>query len=111
MQNCWNATEVDIPLIPVPDPWDEVKWYAAVKERFQLRWWKNHPVSGNLSCMVLALNKAMKGVDYKWFQSLSEGGSYIVDAGFQYPYFANNVFLMRFDRCLEAWIFLQFPTA
>ena len=100
MQNCWNATDDSIPAVPVPDPWDEVTWYANVKERFALRWWKNHPVAGNMSCMLLVLNLALKGVDSKWFHSLSEAGNIMVDSEFQYPYFANNVFLMRFDRCL-----------
>ena len=101
MHNCWNATDESIPLVPVPEPWNEVEWYASVKERFQLRWWKNHPVSGNLSCMLLSLNLALKGVDGRWFHSVSDAGNYIVDADFQYPYFANNVFLMRFDR---SWV-------
>ncbi len=101
MQNCWNATDDSIPAVPVPEPWDELQWYRSLKERFELRWWKNHPVSGNLTCMVLALNLALKGVDNRWFHPTGNSGQYIVDADFQFPYFANNLFLMRTDRYLR----------
>ena len=101
MHNCWNATDDSIPAVPVPEPWDELQWYRSLKERFELRWWKNHPVSGNLTCMVLALNLALKGVDNRWFHPTGNSGQYIVDADFQFPYFANNLFLMRTDRYLR----------
>ena len=69
--------------VPVPSPWDELEWYKGVSKRFELRWWKNHPVAGNLSCMVLALNLALQSIDARWFHPLSEQASLIVDRHFQ----------------------------
>ena len=101
MHCCWQQDDGGIPAVPIPRPWNEVEWYSAVAERFELRWWKNHPVSGNLTCMFLALNLALKGLDQKWLQPIWDVDSLVVDNDFNYPYFANNVFLMRTDRYLR----------
>ncbi|CAK9016787.1 Uncharacterized protein SCF082_LOCUS13338 [Durusdinium trenchii] len=101
MHCCRGGEAVDakeIPAVPIPEPWNEVEWYNSVAERFELRWWKNHPVSGNLTCMILALNLALKGLDQKWFRPIWDVDSLVVDRELKYPYFANNVFLMRTDR-------------
>ncbi|CAJ1458111.1 unnamed protein product [Effrenium voratum] len=108
MTCCWKAQpELGIPEVPVPDPWDEISWYGEVAARFDLKWHKNHPVSGNLSCMLLALSLSLKGIDAKWLLPFHDKANIIVDGEFSYPYFANNIFLMQTERYVRV---LQHPS-
>ncbi|CAJ1339529.1 unnamed protein product [Effrenium voratum] len=108
MTCCWKAQpELGIPEVPVPHPWDEISWYGEVAARFDLKWHKNHPVSGNLSCMLLALSLSLKGIDAKWLLPFHDKANIIVDGEFSYPYFANNIFLMQTERYVRV---LQHPS-
>lgn len=101
MTMCWPSDSDQGKLsVGVPDPWNEIAWYSALSQQFELRWWKNHPVSMNKTCMLQALLHGLKELLFYWLADF-DSRQLIVDSNFSYPYFANNVFLIRTDRYRE----------
>eukprot|EP00933_Yihiella_yeosuensis_P004483 TRINITY_DN10885_c2_g1_i1.p1 TRINITY_DN10885_c2_g1~~TRINITY_DN10885_c2_g1_i1.p1 ORF type:complete len:188 (+),score=27.48 TRINITY_DN10885_c2_g1_i1:2-565(+) len=101
LMTCCRDDDVAEVSLPVPIPWDPFVWYQSVYSNLELRWQKNHPVSGNLTCMSLALQLALQQVKRLWLRKFDEKATLIVDHERIYPYFANNVFTMRTDRYLR----------
>ncbi|CAE7462805.1 unnamed protein product [Symbiodinium natans] len=96
-----NGSRQSTSFVEVPDPWNEMEWYRTLSEQFEMRWWKNHPVAMNQTCMLQALEKGLKELPLYWFADFFDSQQLIVDDRFSYPYFANNVFLIRTDKYRE----------